>query len=364
MKTLILQRPVIAVTGSAGKTTTKEMIASILQRRWNIFKTKGNWNSYPFTAKYVKQIKAIHQAVVLEYGMTNKGDIQKHCQYIRPNIGVITNVGTAHIGNFNGSIKGVASAKSELIKHMKQAGTLILNADDFNSKYLQKQGFTGKIITVGINKKADYQAHRIQYKEDGMSFQVQLNGKKQTFLVPVYGKHNVYNALIAIAVAHQLKFTAAQMKAGFQSYEKLERRLRVYRLKSEIRVIDDTFSANPHATKAAINVLARIGKKNKIAVLGSMMQMGSYSRKAHRSVGRYAAKKNIHYLFTLGKEAKQIKLGAIETGFPAAQAVHFVSREKLHPLLLKKIKPGSTILVKGSHDMQMNKTVEFLRKSL
>jgi UDP-N-acetylmuramoyl-tripeptide--D-alanyl-D-alanine ligase len=359
--TLVLQRPVIAVTGSAGKSTTKEMIASILQTRWKVFKSPGNMNHLKSTAKNAKLITSVHRAAVLEYGMTRRGHIRRHCQYVQPNIGVITNVGTAHIGNFGGDTRKVALAKSELIQNMKQTGLLILNADDDNSRYLVTRGFNGKIRHVGVNRKADYQASSITQQGNGLSFQVKLNGTDHAFFVPILGRHNIYNALSAIAAAAELGFSPEEMQKGLRSFRKLGRRLIVYRLPHNIRVIDDTFSANPNAVKAAINVLTQMAKHKKIAVLGTMLEMGVYSAKGHRDVGRYAAQKQIDYLLTYGKEAGQIGKGAIAAGLPAARVFHFVNRDGLHQRLLQLLEANATVLVKGSHRLAMNQTVQFLR---
>lgn len=350
-------RPVIAVTGSSGKTTTKEMIASILSKRWKIFKTKGNMNLPSHTAKYARQIGASHRAVVLEYGMSRFGQIKRHCQWIRPNIGIITNVGSAHIGNFGGKVNGLVQAKSELIQYMNPLGTLYLNADDANSRLLHTRGFKGTIVKVGIGEKADYRATHIRYASNGMEFQVKLGKAPRTFYIPIYGTHNVYNALFAIAVAHRLGCSVSQIRAGLRSYRRPDRRLIVYRLGNGIQILDDTFSSNPHATKAAINVLCSIEKNRRIAVLGSMLEMGKYSTAGHKEVGRYLARKKIDYLFTVGKSARQIGIGAVESGMPSHKVKHFPSKEQLHPAIIKQIKPNTTILVKGSHKTKMIDTV-------
>ncbi|MGE5403503.1 MAG: Mur ligase family protein, partial [Candidatus Saccharibacteria bacterium] len=153
MATLILKRPVIAVTGSSGKTTTKEMIASVLGTRWQVFKSRENKNLFGDTRSYARQIRPFHRAVVLEYGMIYRGRIKRHCSYIQPNIGIITMVGSAHIGNMGG-LDGLIRAKSELIQHMNPYGTLLLNADNPNSRRLIFGGFKGRVLRVGINNRA------------------------------------------------------------------------------------------------------------------------------------------------------------------------------------------------------------------
>lgn len=356
-----LHQYIIAVTGSAGKTTTKELIAAVLAQRWRTFKTYGNMNSCIGTAKSIKMIRPSHRAVVLEFGMRASGVIRRHCKLIRPDIGVITNVGTAHIGNFGGDIRKVAFAKSELIHNMRQNGSLFLNADDVNSDYLRTKGFQGKIITVGTKENADYKAQNIMSTPGGTFFTVNLTGTPYKFFIPMLGYHNIYNALFAVAIGYSFGLSANQIAKGLRSAKKLPRRLHVYRLAQGIQVIDDTFSANPIAVKAALDVLANKGGRRKIAVLGSMQELGNISIQAHRSIGAYAARKNLHYIFTYGREAKWIQKGAIEAGFAPTRAAHFISREKLHRHLVRVVQPHSTILVKGSHAIQMNKTVNYLR---
>lgn len=353
-------RPIIAITGSAGKTTTKEMLASILRTRWNVFKSVGNMNFYNHTMQYKKQITPKHRAVVLEYGMSHSGHIKRHCQIIKPNIAIITNIGTAHIGNFGGEVRKLAAAKSELILYMKQTGLLVLNGDDANSKFLLKDGFQGKILYVGTNESADYRATNVHYAPGGMSFRVNLNGRSEPFFIPIYGQHHVYNALAALAVAHRLGFNAAQIRLGLRRYLRPIRRLQVHRLNRGIVVIDDSYSANPNATKVAIEVLSHLGKGQKIAVLGTMLGMGRYSLKGHQDVGRYAAEKRITRLYTFGGPAKAMGTAAIAAGMSPQSVKHFVSRQALHHHLSRSISSNTSILVKGSHAMKMKETVTFL----
>lgn len=354
------RRPVIAITGSAGKTTTKEMLASILKTRWNVFKSIGNMNFYNHTMKYKKQIMPQHRAVVLEYGMSGAGHIKRHCQVIKPNIGIITNIGTAHIGSFGGDIRKLAAAKSELILYMKQTGLLVLNRDDANSKLLITRDFKGKILYVGINQPANYRAKAVHYAPGGMSFKVPLNGRDEPFFIPIYGIHHVYNALAAIAVAHRLGFSPANMRLGLHRYQRPIRRLQVHRLSRGIVVIDDSYSANPNAAKAALDVLAHLGKGQKVAVLGTMLGMGRYSLKGHRDVGKHVASKPIHRLYTFGAAAKPMGTAAVEAGMAASSVRNFVNRSALHHQLRLVVRPQTVILVKGSHALNMKETVAYL----
>lgn len=355
-------RPIIAITGSAGKSTTKEMIASILQTNWTIFKTKRNFNTFHATRKHRKRLNDFHQAAVLEYGMGSKGSVAKHCKAIKPTIGVITNVGTAHIGRHNGDILNIAKGKSQLIKGMHQTGLLFLNADDANSSLLDTKDFNGKIIKVGYKEKADYTAVNIKYNNNGMTFSTKIDSENHEIFIPIFGVHHVINALFAIAVSQQLGFQATDIKEGLANFYRMDRRLKVHLLPNEVSLIDDTYSANPQATIAAIDVLQNIGGQKKVVVLGSMLELGSYSVKGHQEVGKYIAKNNVDLLFTFGKETKVIVDSAIESGFPTDSARHFSTKRKLHSELKKAISKNTTILVKGSNKVQLNKTVLFLLK--
>ncbi|WCK52622.1 UDP-N-acetylmuramoyl-tripeptide--D-alanyl-D-alanine ligase [Aneurinibacillus sp. Ricciae_BoGa-3] len=363
-KTLILKKPVIAVTGSAGKTTTKEMIASILRRKWRIFASYRSFNQYTCSAANAIRIRPFHKAAVLEFGMGARGQIKKHCHFIQPNIGVITNVGTAHIGNVGGTVRGIAHAKSELIKHMKQTGFLVINADDPNSRLLETQAFRGTIATVGINQEANYRAYNIQYRAGGMSFQIVLDSKEYLFDIPIYGTHNIYNALNAIAVSHHLGFSPKEMRAGLRFYKRTPHRMNVFRFSNNVTLIDDACSANPNSMKAALDVLVKVDGKRKIAVLGTMLAMGKYSAKAHKEVGKYAAKCGINYLYTYGKKAQLIAKSAIVAGFPAEKVKRFESEKMLKKSLDAMLKPDTTILIKASHKIKLEKTVEYLKKRL
>jgi len=359
-KPLILNMPVIAITGSAGKTTTKEMIASIISQKWNILKTYGNANAPRHTALYAKKVTSKHKALVLEYGMSKHGEIRRSCQIIQPNIGIITNVGTAHIGNFNGDIKGIANTKSDLIRNMMKTGLLVLNGDDVNSKMLDIKRFKGKILRVSQNNPTDFKAENVKYEKGGMSFETKVKGVNHQFFIPAYGKHNIYNALFAIAVTSTLGFKPSEIKKGLKSYYKPRSRLSIYSLGKGILIIDDTFSANPNAVKAALDVTNYLSKGRKIAVLGTMLEMGKYKVKGHMDVGRYISRKKIDMLYTYGNDAKYIAKGAIEEGYPKERIKNFTDERKLINSLIKELKPNSTILLKASHGMNLKRVVKYL----
>ncbi|MFS0779011.1 UDP-N-acetylmuramoyl-tripeptide--D-alanyl-D-alanine ligase [Neobacillus sp. 3P2-tot-E-2] len=351
--------PIIAVTGSAGKTTTKSFISSILKTRWNTFESKDYWNRTDHTQIHADLINTSHQAVVLEYGMGFPGVITEHCRIIQPNISVITNVGMAHIGNFDGDIKGIAKAKSELIHGTKKNGMLFINKDDENSKLLEIDQFKGKIITVGIKQPADYRAYNISYSNNGMKFNVKLHNKEWSFFIPIYGEHHVYNALNAIAVADYLGFSPPEIKSGLL-FKKPPRRLTVYHLNQSLTLIDDSVHSTPQGVVAAIDVLKNISPSRKIAVLGRMIGLGDRRVEQYQKIGQYLVKQGIDIVITYGRYAKGIGLEAINAGLPPENFKHFLDEEAMHEYLLNVLQENDTILVKGASIMNMFNTVQFL----
>ena len=356
------EKPIIAVTGSAGKTMVKTMISAILRERWIVFESKDYYNTVDKTLVHANEIGFIHRAVVLEYGMAFPGALTEHCRILQPNIGVITNVGLAHIGNFEGKIELLAAAKSELIQGMNPLGILLINADDLNSKMLQIQSFTGKILTIGIKSKADYQAKNIEYSKEGMTFTLIHKGNEYPFLIPIFGEHNVYNSLLAIGVADQLGFLPDEMQKGFQTMKKPNHRLAVHRLKDRITVIDDTVHSHPPAVKAAIEVLMLLAKEKKMAILGSMPELGERTYQDYEDVGQYVAAKELDFLYTFGKSSVHIGEGAIKAGYPANQVKHYKQSyiKVMHREIVHSIEPGMTILIKGASRLNMYKIVQFL----
>lgn len=353
------EKPIIAITGSAGKTTTKAFLASILSKKWNVFQSKDYWNTTEHTKKHAELITDEHEAVVLEYGMAYPGVITEHCRIIEPTISVVTNIGLAHVGNFDGDIKGVAHAKSELIHGMNQQGLLIVNADDDNSRLLETQQFKGKIMTVGIHQKADYMAYDVRYVDEGMAFKIKLHNEELELYIPILGEHHVYNALNAIAVADQLGFTPSEIQEGVR-FKKPPRRLTLYHCRNNITLIDDTVHSHPQGARAAVDVLAAISKRRKIAIIGQMRELGDLREEEYRKLGAYIAEKQIDVLITYGFRTEEIGQAALETGLPASSIHHFINKDSLHALLDKIVKRGDTILVKGASKTNMFDTIKYL----
>ncbi|HEY2421187.1 MAG TPA: YheC/YheD family protein [Neobacillus sp.] len=351
--------PIIAITGSAGKTTTKSFIASILKTRMNVFESKDYWNTTEHTKMHADEIDSSHQVIVLEYGMAYPGVITEHCSIIQPNISVVTNIGMAHIGNFDGDIRKIAHAKSELIHGMKQDGVLFINNDDENSKYLEIDQFKGKIITTGIKTPADYKAYDISYGQNGMNFKMKLHSEENSFFIPIYGEHHVYNAVNAIAVADYLGFSSIEIKAGLL-FKKPPRRMTIYQLNQNITLIDDTVHSHPQAVMAAIDVLQNIGPKRKVAILGQMRELGDLQREQYKNIGEYLVKHGIDIVITYGYGTNLIGTEAIIAGLSPKNTKHFQDKVKLHQYLQKFIHDNDTILVKGASKTNMFDTVKFI----
>ncbi len=352
-------KPIIAITGSAGKTTSKAFLGSILSKKWNVFESKDYWNTTEHTKKHAEEINDSHQAVVLEYGMAYPGIITNHCSIIQPNISIVTNIGLAHVGNFDGDVRKVAKAKSELIQGMDQQGLLILNKDDDNSNYLLTDQFKGKILTTGIHTEADYRAYDIQYKENGMAFKMELQGQEIQLFIPILGEHHVYNALNAVAVADYLGFTPQEIKAGLH-FKKPPRRLTVYNCRDHITVIDDTVHSHPQGVRAALNVLTNVSNKRRVAIIGQMRELGDLREEEYRKLGEFIVEQGIDLLITYGFRTEEIGAATIAKGMDSNKIYHFTNKDQLHALLEKIIEPHDTILVKGASKTNMFETVKFL----
>jgi len=354
--------PEIVIAGSNGKTTTKNMLASILETRWKILQTTGNYNLPLQIKNILQQRKPEHKAVLLEIGMGKPGAAHRHGRYIRPDIVVFTNIGSAHYGSLGNSVRSIAENKSVVLQYMNNNGLVIKNSDDKNSKWIDTSNHPGKVITIGIHTPADYMATEIRDVKDGMEFTMTLGNAKEKFFVPTFGLHNIYNALFAITIAHLLGFTIPEIRQGLKNFEPSIKRLNVIKLRSEILLIDDTVNANPESVKSAIDVMERLGEnKKKIVVLGSMLELGEYTQDAHLEVGKYLAEKQISDIYIYGAETKWIKEGAVKSGFSSDRIHYFESRDLLHEVLMNEVAEKSVILVKGSAAMKMSMTVDFLK---
>lgn len=356
--------PVIAITGSVGKTSTKDIIASVVGEQFKVLKTQGNLNNHigvPLTVLNLKN----HEALVVEMGMNNAGELTVLSKIAKPNIAVITNVGTAHIGNL-GSRENILKAKLEILNGMSENGTLIINNDnDMLNAWKNTYKGNVKVVTYGIDNESDYSAYDIQLLENSSKFSLMCNSKKlvnnEEIVVPVGGKHFVYNALSAIAVGKQLNIPIEKIKKGIADFELTKSRMELIKLDNQVILINDCYNANYDSMKASIEYLAKTSSTRKVAVLGDMLELGDFSNELHAKVGEEVARNNIDVLITVGEMGKVIANSAKSM----AEKIEVYSFD-INQLAINKlneiIKSGDAILVKASNGMKFKEIVESIKK--
>jgi UDP-N-acetylmuramoyl-tripeptide--D-alanyl-D-alanine ligase len=346
------QVPIIAVTGSNGKTSTKDMIAAVLSTQLKILRTEANYNNEIGLSQTLLKIDASHEAVVVEMGMRGLGEIAELAAIALPTIGVVTNVGETHLERL-GTVENIAAAKAELIEALPTSGVAVLNADDPFVQAMQ-QKTAAQIRTFAVDAAADIQATDITQDIRGVSFQCRDGAIRFPVFVPLPGRHTVYNALAAIAVGRLLGVAAEQIAAGLADYQPGKMRLNIRRCE-DITVIDDTYNASPLSMAAAINVLAEIGQGRRVAVVGDMLELGAASRQAHERVGRQLADVGAAIVLTVGEMARYAAEAAKATG--VAEVVVCSDHQQAIAELRQRLLPGDTLLVKGSRGMQMEKVL-------
>ena len=339
--------PVVAVTGSVGKTSTKDLIASVVSEGYKTLKTKGNYNNdigLPITILGLTD----EEAMVVEMGMNHFGEIRKLTNIAKPTIAVITNIGTAHIGIL-GSRENILKAKLEILEGL-QGNTVIINNDnDLLHKWALENKDKYNIITYGITNESDYMAKNIKSYEDKSEFIVssKTNINNKNICVPVGGEHFILNSLCAIAVGEYLKVPTEKITQGIAKLELTKKRMEILKSKSGATVINDTYNANYDSMKAAITYLKEIENKRKIAILGDMLELGDYSRELHEKVGK-EVDSNIDILITIGKDAKYI---AKES--KAKQIIECDNIEEAIEKIKKIETKDDAILLKASNGMKL-----------
>lgn len=352
--------PVVAVTGSVGKTSTKDMIASVLMQKYHVQKTMGNYNNHiglPLTILGLKD----HTALVVEMGMNNFGELSVLTNIAKPNICVITNVGTAHIGNL-GSRENILRAKLEILEGLQKGGTVIINNDNDLLHKWNIENKEYKVVDFGIENQSKIMAKEIELQEYESNFMVEIDKTTMQVSVPVGGIHFVYNALCAICVGMSLDIPKENMLKGIKEFELSKSRMEILKNSQEITIINDCYNANFDSMKASISSLARMNAKRKIAVLGDMLELGEYSKQLHENVGIEVANNHIDILITVGEESKYIVESAMEQGMQKEQIYHMGSVEEAIKVLKEKTQKGDIILVKASNGMNFKKIVEEIKK--
>jgi len=348
--------PVVGITGSNGKTTTKEMLASILEQKGPVLKNEGNLNNHIGVPLTLLKLNAGHTAAAVEMGMSAPGEIDTLARLVGPDIAVITNVGPAHL-EFLKTMDGVAQAKSEVLDHLKPGGAAVLNGDDHYFEMLKKK-FSGRVLSFGIDGKADVRATDINQGRDFTGFTLEAFGSQAPIRLRAVGKHNIYNALAAAAAAFATGMTVDAVKKGLDDFVP-------FALRSELRevagriVLVDCYNANPASMEAALSTLISLRSGGQvIAVLGDMLELGKASVEAHRALGAAAARLGVDVVVIVGPLAKHTAEGAIDAGMARDRVLEAGSPAGAAALLKKHSRPGDAVLIKGSRGMKMEKVLE------
>ncbi|HEY3426220.1 MAG TPA: UDP-N-acetylmuramoyl-tripeptide--D-alanyl-D-alanine ligase [Negativicutes bacterium] len=345
--------PVVAVTGSNGKTTTKDMIAAVLSSRFNVLKTEANYNNEIGLPLTLLNLHGKHEVAVVEMGMRGSGEIHQLTTIALPTVAVVTNVGETHI-ELLGSLENIAAAKAELVEAIPAVGLVVLNGDNQYVRTMQSKT-KARVVLYGCGQGNNIWAANIQAEGQGTKFDFCYLNKWFASFVPALGQHNVYNAMAAITIGLELGLTVEEVNAGLSTFATGAMRLKVENI-GEYTVINDAYNASPLSMSAAIDTLGDVAKGRKIAVLGDMLELGHIAVEAHRRIGRKLAECGIKVVVTVGELAENIADSAREYGVNTVVACQ--NHEQAKVALQRLLLPGDTILIKGSRGLKMEKMVE------
>lgn len=353
-----LKIKIVGITGSTGKTSTKDIVAAALSSKYRVFKTKGNFNNEIGLPLMIFKLNNNYDVAVLEMGMSNLEEIHRLADIARPDVGIITNIGISHIENL-GTRENILKAKMEITDFFHKSSTLIVNGDNDLLSTIETEEFN--LIKIGIDKEFDYTGENIILNEDRISFKVREAGKvnSQSFELPVPGKHNVLNALMAVACGRLFSMEFSEIALGLTNLEVTSMRLDIDKTQ-EYTIIDDCYNASPDSMKAAIDVEINIKGNRRIAVLGTMKELGSKAYEAHKEIGSYASQKGIDLLITVGEYNDAFKEGfscdanyaPFETTAEAAEYVENIIRK------------DDVVLVKASRTMKFETIIDRLKNRL
>ncbi len=351
---------VIGITGSVGKTTTKEMLSAILEHKWKVLKNEMNYNNEIGVPLTLFKLDSGYEVVVLEMAMRGLGEIRRLAEIAKPEIGVITNVGISHIERL-GSQGAIADAKSELLQELPPDGLAVLNAEDGYFPVMRER-FSGRVISFGSCKGADVIGARIKQSKDGRcECVIMKEGGAIEVSMPVIGYYNVYNALAAAAAAIGMDIDLFTIKSGLESFTQPSMRMELTKSRQGFTVLNDAYNASPASMFAALKTLQSLaGYTRKIVVLGDMLELGDYAAKAHRDIGSALAGSGINGLVAVGDLAVGIVEGAKNAGFPEADIQWYPDSASAAPALRSQVRSGDAVLVKGSRAMRMEEIVRTL----
>ncbi|MBM7621671.1 UDP-N-acetylmuramoyl-tripeptide--D-alanyl-D-alanine ligase [Bacillus tianshenii] len=346
---------VVGITGSNGKTTTKDMVTSLLQTTFNVHKTAGNYNNHIGLPLTILSMKEDTEVAVLEMGMSGRGEIELLSNIAKPDAAIITNIGESHMQEL-GSRKGIAEAKLEIAAGLKPGGKLIINGDEplLTNKI---SDFDCDVITFGLNADNDYVAQAIVLKGNGTQFIIE----ETAYMIPVLGAHNVTNALASVVVGKLFGVNEENRKKGLENLSLTAMRNEVVETNGGWTVINDAYNASPTSMKAAIDLLGSLtGYTKKIAVLGDMLELGDQEISFHQEVGRYVQGKEIDFVFTYGNLGKSIAEGAVSV-LGKDKVKSYTDKKVLTEDLLNILQKDDVVIVKGSRGMKLEEVVQGLQ---
>jgi UDP-N-acetylmuramoyl-tripeptide--D-alanyl-D-alanine ligase len=340
--------PVIGVTGTCGKTTTKEMIKHILAGTYKVNSTYKSYNALFHNLGYLLDLDEDTQAAVYEMGVAFPGDLKTSCQYFKPQVGIITNIGVDHLQGLR-TLDAYIKAKAELLEGMGFKGTLILNADDENIQKIDLHKFRGKVIYFGLGKQSHFKVSNITQEKDFLKFKLQYDDQTYHFSIPGHGEFNVFNTTAAITATHAIGFEIAEAGVRLASFQNVEKHFEFKNGINGSTIIDDTWSTNPTSVEAALKLLKSLSQGRKtIAVLGKMSLLGNQSTKYHYQTGEIVAALGIDQLIVIGDGADEIGLGALQKGMDQAKVNFCKESDATYEVLEKSLNQNSIMLVKTS----------------
>jgi UDP-N-acetylmuramoyl-tripeptide--D-alanyl-D-alanine ligase len=352
---------VVGITGSNGKTTTKDLVAAVLSTAYRVHKTEGNLNNHIGLPLTILRMKEDTEIAVLEMGMSARGEIERLSEIANPDIAVITNIGEAHLQDL-GSREAIAEAKFEIVSGLKENGVFIYNGDEPLLNNLVKNASKKLLpLTFGQNESSDYYPFDIRQEDEKTIFKIN-KAPDFEFSIPVLGKHNVYNALAAIAVGFSLNIEWEKIQNGLHQAALTNMRTEMIKTKEGFTVINDAYNASPTSMKAAIQLLNDLkGYKRKIVVLGDMLELGEREIEFHQEIGRYLDPENIQFVFTYGRLGAEIAKAAKETYAPD-RVKAFEDKSELINELKPLLTPEDIVLVKASRGMKLEEVVAGLQQ--
>ena len=342
--------PIVGVTGSVGKTSTKDIIASVVSQKYKTLKTEGNNNNHIGVPKTILRLKD-EEAAVVEMGMNHLGEIEALTNISKPTLAVITNIGTSHIGNL-GSRQNILKAKLEILDGMKEKKIVINNDNDLLHKWYEENKNKYEIITFGIINDSDFMAEDIILNDYGSSFICETKGEKISINVPVAGEHYIYNALCAVAVGKTLDLTNEQIEAGIKNVQIAKKRMEIVNLKNNITLVNDTYNASLESVKEALKYISNIPNGRKIAVLGDILELGEFSSQIHEKIGKEVVKQKIDVLICSGTHSKIICDTAAENGIKQENIYYEQNTKNVIKRIKENMKKGDVILLKASKGMK------------